>query len=168
MADPTPWVSRRCCRCGSTTAASWCGRRSEFRRQKALERLHLVEGLLLAMIDIDEVIQVIRTSDDADAAKSRLIAVFDLDDVQAQYILDLRLRRLTRMSRIELEAERDDLKRRIEELERILASAQELDRVVVDEMDQAVAEYGTPRRTVLLDEAEDGTLTPVTLMETTA
>ena len=113
------------------------------------------------MIDIDEVIQVIRTSDDADAAKSRLIAVFDLDDVQAQYILDLRLRRLTRMSRIELEAERDDLKRRIEELERILASAQELDRVVVDEMDQAVAEYGTPRRTVLLDEAEDGTLTPV-------
>ena len=143
-------------------------RRSEFRRRKALERLHLVEGLLLAMIDIDEVIQVIRTSDDADAAKSRLIAVFDLDDVQAQYILDLRLRRLTRMSRIELEAERDDLKRRIEELERILASAQELDRVVVDEMDQAVAEYGTPRRTVLLDEAEDGTLTPVTLMETTA
>ncbi|BCX78242.1 DNA topoisomerase (ATP-hydrolyzing) subunit A [Bifidobacterium bifidum] len=137
-------------------------RRSEFRRRKALERLHLVEGLLLAMIDIDEVIQVIRTSDDADAAKSRLIAVFDLDDVQAQYILDLRLRRLTRMSRIELEAERDDLKRRIEELERILASAQELDRVVVDEMDQAVAEYGTPRRTVLLDEAEDGTLTPVT------
>ena len=131
-------------------------RRSEFRRRKALERLHLVEGLLLAMIDIDEVIQVIRTSDDADAAKSRLIAVFDLDDVQAQYILDLRLRRLTRMSRIELEAERDDLKRRIEELERILASAQELDRVVVDEMDQAVAEYGTPRRTVLLDEAEDG------------
>ena len=120
------------------------------------------------MIDIDEVIQVIRTSDDADTAKSRLIAVFDLDDVQAQYILDLRLRRLTRMSRIELEAERDDLKRRIEELERILASAQELDRVVVDEMDQAVAEYGTPRRTVLLDEAEDGTLTPVTLMETTA
>ena len=137
-------------------------RRSEFRRRKALERLHLVEGLLLAMIDIDEVIQVIRTSDDADTAKSRLIAVFDLDDVQAQYILDLRLRRLTRMSRIELEAERDDLKRRIEELERILASAQELDRVVVDEMDQAVAEYGTPRRTVLLDEAEDGTLTPVT------
>lgn len=66
-------------------------RRSEFRRRKALERLHLVEGLLLAMIDIDEVIQVIRTSDDADAAKSRLIAVFDLDDVQAQYILDLRL-----------------------------------------------------------------------------
>ncbi len=102
-------------------------RRSEYRKKKALERLHLVEGLLLAMLDIDEVIQVIRTSDDADAAKSRLMVVFDLDEVQAQYILDLRLRRLTKMNRIELEAERDDLKKRIEELTRILASAEALD-----------------------------------------
>lgn len=136
-------------------------RRSEFRRKKALERLHLVEGLLLAMVDIDEVIQVIRSSDDAEAAKTKLIAVFDLDEIQAQYILDLRLRRLTKMSRIELEAERDDLKRRIEELERILASDEALDGVVIDEMDDAVAKYGTPRRTVLLDENEEGNLTPV-------
>lgn len=136
-------------------------RRSEFRRKKALERLHLVEGLLLAMVDIDEVIQVIRSSDDAEAAKTKLIAVFDLDEIQAQYILDLRLRRLTKMSRIELEAERDDLKRRIEELERILASDEALDGVVIDEMDDAVTKYGTPRRTVLLDEDEEGNLTPV-------
>lgn len=136
-------------------------RRSEFRRKKALERLHLVEGSLLAMVDIDEVIQVIRSSDDAEAAKTKLIAVFDLDEIQAQYILDLRLRRLTKMSRIELEAERDDLKRRIEELERILASDEALDGVVIDEMDDAVAKYGTPRRTVLLDEDEEGNLTPV-------
>lgn len=136
-------------------------RRSEFRRKKALEWLHLVEGLLLAMVDIDEVIQVIRSSDDAEAAKTKLIAVFDLDEIQAQYILDLRLRRLTKMSRIELEAERDDLKRRIEELERILASDEALDGVVIDEMDDAVAKYGTPRRTVLLDEDEEGNLTPV-------
>ena len=136
-------------------------RRSEFRRKKALERLHLVEGLLLAMVDIDEVIQVIRSSDDAEAAKTKLIAVFDLDEIQAQYILDLRLRRLTKMSRIELEAERDNLKRRIEELERILASDEALDGVVIDEMDDAVAKYGTPRRTVLLDEDEEGNLTPV-------
>lgn len=136
-------------------------RRSEFRRKKALERLHLVEGLLLAMVDIDEVIQVIRSSDDAEAAKTKLIAVFDLDEIQAQYILDLRLRRLTKMSRIELEAERNDLKRRIEELERILASDEALDGVVIDEMDDAVAKYGTPRRTVLLDEDEEGNLTPV-------
>lgn len=136
-------------------------RRSEFRKKKALERLHLVEGLLLAMVDIDEVIQVIRSSDDADAAKTKLIAVFDLDEIQAQYILDLRLRRLTKMSRIELESERDDLKQRIEELDRILASSEALDGVVISEMDEAVATYGTPRRTVLLDEDADGRLVPV-------
>ena len=136
-------------------------RRSEYRKKKALERLHLVEGLLLAMLDIDEVIQVIRTSDDADAAKTRLMAVFDLDEVQAQYILDLRLRRLTKMNRIELEAERDDLKKRIEELTRILASAEALDHVVTSEMDEAVDKWGSPRRAVLLDADPDGTLTPV-------
>jgi len=136
-------------------------RRSEYRKKKALERLHLVEGLLLAMLDIDEVIQVIRTSDDADAAKNRLMAVFDLDEVQAQYILDLRLRRLTKMNRIELEAERDDLKKRIEELTRILASAEALDHVVTSEMDEAVDKWGSPRRTVLLDADPDGTLTPI-------
>lgn len=136
-------------------------RRSEFRKKKALERLHLVEGLLLAMVDIDEVIQVIRSSDDAEAAKTKLIKVFDLDEIQAQYILDLRLRRLTKMSRIELEAERDDLKQRIEELDRILASTEALDGVVIAEMDEAVATYGTPRRTVLLDEDADGKLVPV-------
>jgi DNA gyrase subunit A len=137
-------------------------RRSQFRKRKALERLHLVEGLLLALIDIDEVIEVIRTSDDADAAKQRLIAVFDLDEIQAQYILDLRLRRLTRMSRIELESERDDLAKRIAELERILSSAAELDHVVVSEMDEAVTQWNTPRRTVLLDEDPSGAFSPVT------
>ncbi|MCT6900591.1 MAG: DNA topoisomerase IV subunit A [Bifidobacterium sp.] len=136
-------------------------RRSEFRRKKALERLHLVEGLLLALVDIDEVIQVIRSSDDADAAKTRLMAVFDLDQTQAQYILDLRLRRLTKMSRIELEGERDDLKKQLEELERILGSSAELDRVVIQEMDQAVAQWGTPRRTVILDQEPSGDLAPV-------
>ena len=114
------------------------------------------------MVDIDKVIQVIRSSDDAEAAKTKLIKVFDLDEIQAQYILDLRLRRLTKMSRIELEAERDDLKQRIEELDRILASSEALDGVVIAEMDEAVATYGTPRRTVLLDEDADGGLVPVT------
>ncbi|MEK0306762.1 DNA gyrase/topoisomerase IV subunit A [Bifidobacterium favimelis] len=141
------------------------GRRSEFRRKKAKDRLHLVEGMLLAMVDIDEVIQVIRTSENADAAKTRLMAVFDLDGEQAQYILDLRLRRLTRMSRIELEAERDDLNRQLAELERILSSDQELDRVVVQEMDRAVEEWDTPRRTVILDEDPSGHLSPVTAQE---
>ena len=136
-------------------------RRSEFRRAKAQERLHLVDGLLLALLDIDEVIQVIRSSEDADSAKTKLIKVFDLDEIQAQYILDLRLRRLTKMSRIELEAERDDLLKKIEELNQILGSEAKLDRVVIADMDAAVKQWDTPRRTILLDENEDGSFTPV-------
>ena len=135
-------------------------KRSIYRKRKAEERLHLVEGLLLALIDIDEVIEVIRSSDDADSAKHRLMAVFDLDEVQAQYILDLRLRRLTKMSRIELETERDDLKRAIEELNEILGSAQVLDGVVIDSMNKAVEQWGDDRRSILLDEGENG-FTPV-------
>ena len=136
-------------------------RRSEFRRTKAKERLHLVDGLLLALLDIDEVIQVIRSSEDADSAKTKLIKVFDLDEIQAQYILDLRLRRLTKMSRIELEAERDDLLKKIEELNQILGSEAKLDSVVIADMDAAVKQWDTPRRTILLDENEDGSFTPV-------
>lgn len=136
-------------------------RRSEFRKTKAGERLHLVEGLLLAMLDIDEVIQVIRSSQDADIAKAKLIKVFDLDDVQAQYILDLRLRRLTKMSRIELESERNDLLKKIEELDKILSSELELDKVVISEMDSAVKQWDSPRRTIILDEQVDGSFTPV-------
>src|SRR3954451_20846757 len=75
-------------------------RRSTYRRGKAADRLHLVEGLLLAIVDIDEVIQLIRGSDDAGQAKERLMSVFDLTDPQASYILDMQLRRLTRFSRI--------------------------------------------------------------------
>ena len=140
-------------------------RRSEFRKTKAKERLHLVEGMLLALVDIDEVIQVIRTSENADEAKNRLMAVFDLDQIQAQYILDLRLRRLTRMSRIELESERDDLRRQLDELEGILSSSAALDRVVIEEMDKAVEEWGSPRRTVILDQEPSGELAPVTAQE---
>src|SRR3954466_11353247 len=81
-------------------------RRTTHRLARREERLHLVEGLLIAIVDIDEVIQLIRGSDDASAAKGRLMEVFDLSDAQATYILDLQLRRLTKFSRIELEAER--------------------------------------------------------------
>lgn len=136
-------------------------RRSEFRRKKAQERLHLVDGLLLALLDIDEVIQVIRSSEDADSAKTKLMKVFDLDEIQSQYILDLRLRRLTKMSRIELESEREDLLKKIDELNQILSSETELDRVVISDMDNAVKQWDTPRRTILLDEQEDGSFAPV-------
>ncbi len=93
-------------------------RRSRYRLARREERLHLVEGLLIAILDIDEVIQVIRTSDDSEQARTRLRDVFDLSEVQAEYILELRLRRLTKFSRIELETERDALLAEIADLAR--------------------------------------------------
>jgi DNA gyrase subunit A len=129
-------------------------RRSQFRRDKKAERLHLVDGLLIALVDIDEVIQVIRTSDDSGAAKERLISVFDLSDAQATYILDMQLRRLTRFSKIELEKEQDQLRREIEELEAILGDESLLKRVVSDELAEVAKTYGTQRRTVLLGAAQ--------------
>ncbi|HEX4057929.1 MAG TPA: DNA topoisomerase IV subunit A [Galbitalea sp.] len=126
-------------------------RRSQFRLARRKERLHLVEGLLVAILDIDEVIQVIRTSDDSEAARTRLMEVFDLSQVQAEYILELRLRRLTRFSRIELENERDQLHREIEELEAILADPARIRRVVSDELEATAEKFGTPRRTLLTE-----------------
>jgi DNA gyrase subunit A len=126
-------------------------RRSEFRLARRKERLHLVEGLLIAILDIDEVIQVIRTSDDTDAARTRLQQVFDLSTLQADYILELRLRRLTRFSRIELETERDQLRAEIAELEEILGSRARIDELVSDELEQVAAKFGTPRRTLLTE-----------------
>ena len=87
-------------------------RRSEFRRRKRQDRLHLVDGILIALLNIDEVIQVIRTSDDSAEAKRRLCQVFDLTEIQAQYILDTPLRRLTRFDKLELEREQETLRAR--------------------------------------------------------
>ena len=126
-------------------------RRSRHRLGKRRERLHLVEGLLIAIVDIDEVIQVIRTSDDGEQARSRLMEVFDLSQPQAEYILELRLRRLTRFSRIELEQERDALKAEIAELEALLASDKLIRAQVATELDAAAEAFGTPRRTLLLN-----------------
>ncbi|NHA69596.1 DNA gyrase/topoisomerase IV subunit A [Phycicoccus flavus] len=127
--------------------------RTEYRLARRRARLHLVEGLLVAILDIDEVIQLIRSSDDAAAAKERLVSVFDLSDAQAEYILELQLRRLTKFSRIELEAERDELRRLIEELEAILADETLLRRTVSTELADVAKAHGTPRRTVLLESA---------------
>jgi len=126
-------------------------RRSRFRLARKQERLHLVEGLLIAILDIDEVIQVIRTSDDGEQARTRLMGIFDLSQVQAEYILELRLRRLTKFSRIELETERDSLKTEIAQLEELLASEVLLRGQVARELDAAAETYGTPRRTLLLN-----------------
>jgi DNA gyrase subunit A len=126
-------------------------RRSLYRRRKAMDRLHIVEGLLIAILDIDEVIQIVRSSDDAAQAKTRLIQVFDLSDIQATYILDMALRRLTKYSKIELDNEKGELEREIERLTAILDDENLLKKVVSDELGEAAKTYGTPRRTVLLE-----------------
>ncbi|MFE2846806.1 DNA topoisomerase (ATP-hydrolyzing) subunit A [Streptomyces scopuliridis] len=128
-------------------------RRSEFRRTKRRDRLHLVEGLLVALIDIDEVIRLIRSSDNSAQAKERLIERFSLSDIQTQYILDTPLRRLTRFDRIELESERDRLNGEIDELTGILESDAELRKLVSSELAAVSKKFGTPRRTVLLESA---------------
>lgn len=126
-------------------------RRSEFRLGKRRERLHLVDGLLIAVLNLDEVIEVIRSSDDSNAAKTRLMQVFDLSEAQAEYILELRLRRLTKFSRLELEAEADSLRSEIAQLEEILASEEKLHDVVRADLAQTSEKLANPRRTVLLD-----------------
>jgi DNA gyrase subunit A len=126
-------------------------RRSEFRRRGREERLHLVDGLIIALLNIDEVIAVIRSSEDSADAKARLISVFDLSAVQAQYILDTPLRRLTKYDRLELDAERDTLQREIAELTAILDSEQRLREVVSTELAEVADKFATPRRTVLLE-----------------
>ncbi len=126
-------------------------RRSRYRLARRQERLHLVEGLLIAILDIDEVIQVIRSSDDADAARTRLMEVFDLSQLQSEYILELRLRRLTKFSRLELETERDQLLADIAALEALLADPARVRTVVADELDAVAERFGTPRRTLLTE-----------------
>ena len=126
-------------------------RRSEFRLRKREERLHLVEGLLIAILDIDEVIALIRSSDDTAQARTRLIDVFDLSEAQANYILELQLRRLTKFSRIELETEKAELEAQIAALRELLADEGLLRALVRDELQEVAEKLGTPRRTVLLE-----------------
>ncbi|MDF6018350.1 DNA topoisomerase IV subunit A [Streptomyces sp. JH34] len=128
-------------------------RRSEFRRTKRRNRLHLVEGLLVALLDIDEVIRLIRDSDNSAQAKERLMERFSLSEIQTQYILDTPLRRLTRFDRIELETERDKLSQEIAELTAILESDAELRKLVSSELAAVAKKFGTDRRTVLLESA---------------
>ncbi len=128
-------------------------RRSEHRLGKARDRLHLVEGLLVAILDIDEVIAVIRSSDDTAQARERLMTVFDLTRVQTDYILEMPLRRLTKYSKIELDAEKAQLEATIEALLAILADESRQREVVSVELADVAATFGTPRRTVLLESA---------------
>jgi DNA gyrase/topoisomerase IV subunit A len=122
-------------------------RRSEFRKAKAEARLNLVDGLLKAIIDIDKVIKIIRGSDDASAAKDALIKSFKLSDEQATYILDMPLRRLTKMSKLELDAEQKELKETIAFLKKLLSSDEAIRKQVSDELTETSKAFATPRRT---------------------
>ncbi|WP_329100364.1 DNA topoisomerase IV subunit A [Micromonospora sp. NBC_01699] len=126
-------------------------RRTSFRRRKRQDRLHLVDGLLIALLDIDEVVRLIRGSDNALAARDALMGRFQLSEIQAGYILDTPLRRLTRFDRIELEAERDQLRSEIAALSAILDDESVLRRVVSDELAAVVKDFATERRTTLVD-----------------
>jgi len=124
-------------------------RRSNFRKDKAAARLNLVDGLLKAIIDIDKVVKIVRGSDDANEAKAALIKSFKLTDEQATYILDMPLRRLTKMSKIELETEQKELKSTISKLTALLKSDEALRKQVADELTEVEAKYATPRRTLI-------------------
>ena len=126
-------------------------RRTEYRRRRRAERLHLVDGLVIALLNIDEVIQVIRSSDDAASARERLMTIFELSEIQAQYILDTPLRRLTRYDRLELEREQDTVRAEIASLTAILESEAQLRELVSDELAEVAKKFATPRRTVLLE-----------------
>jgi DNA gyrase subunit A len=125
-------------------------RRTAFARSRAADRLHLVEGLLVAILDIDDVIAIIRSSDDVAQARERLIAAFEFSETQSNYILDMPLRRLTKFSRLELESERDKLQATIAELTEILNNPDQLRALVGNELAEIAQQHGTPRRTILL------------------
>ncbi len=138
-------------------------RRTVFDRDKAVDRLHLVDGLLIAILDIDDVIAIIRGADDVAAARAKLTEVFDLTEVQTNYILDMQLRRLTKFSRLELESEREALLKRIAELNEIVDSEARLRQLVAAELSEVAKKFGTPRRTVLL--ASSGVATSAAPLE---
>src|SRR5206468_3489428 len=126
-------------------------RRTEYRRRKRAERLHLVEGLLIALLDIDKVIRLIRNSDNAAAAREGLMKTFKLSEIQANYILDTPLRRLTKYDKLELETEQERLRAEIAELSRILDHEDVLKQVVSDELAEVASDFGSARRTTLID-----------------
>jgi DNA gyrase subunit A len=129
-------------------------RRTRFEKRKREERLHIVEGLLIALDHLDEVIRIIRGSQDADEARTKLMKKFKLSEIQANHILDMPLRRLTRLARAELESEKKDLLERIKYLDSLLKSPAKLRGVIKDELEEIKKKHGNARRTVI--KAEEG------------
>ena len=124
-------------------------RRSEFLLKRAQDRDHIVQGLLLALERMDEVIQIIRASQDVEAARNNLMETLDLTQVQAQAILDMQLRRLAALERERLENEHRDLMNTIASLEELLASPAKILEQVKSETEKLKKDYGDARRTVI-------------------
>jgi len=130
-------------------------RRTENRLGKKQARLHLVEGLLKAIVNIDEVIKIIRNANEVDDARKKLMQKYTLSELQAEYILELKLRRLTKFSKLELETEGKELAKEIAELKKILGSEKVLRDLVTKELQEVSDKYGDDRRTTILDAAEE-------------
>ena len=126
-------------------------RRLDYRLQKVEKRLHLLDGLLIAFLNIDEVIHIIRTEDEP---KPALIARFDLSDTQAEYILDTKLRQLARLEEVKIRAEQDELAREKAELELLLGSDARLKTLVKKELKTTAEEFGDKRRSPMNERGE--------------
>ncbi|GAB6884809.1 DNA gyrase subunit A [Streptococcus equinus ATCC 33317] len=125
-------------------------RRTEFDKAKAEKRAHILEGLLIALDHLDEVISIIRNSETDVIAQSELMSRFDLSERQSQAILDMRLRRLTGLEREKIQAEYDDLLALIADLADILAKPERVITIIKEEMDEIKRKYADPRRTELM------------------
>ena len=130
-------------------------RRSEYELEKARDRAHILEGLLIALANLDEVIHTIRQSADADVAKERLMARFNLSERQAQAILDMQLRRLAALERQKIEDEQRQMLERIAYLEDLLAHPKKILAVIKDDLAELVENYGDERRTYIAFEASE-------------
>jgi len=130
-------------------------RRTEYDKRKAEERDHIVLGLLIALDHLDEVIKIIRASQDADEARTKLMKTFKLTEIQANHILDMPLRRLTRLAREELDAEHAELVKKITYLESLLKDPKKLRGVIKDELAEIRKKHANPRRTQLKADVGD-------------
>ena len=126
-------------------------RRSEYLLQKAKDRDHVVQGLLLALDRMDEIIAIIRGSDDVTSARENLMSTLTLSEIQAQAILDMQLRRLAALERQRLEKEHEELLAEIKELEELLGDESKILEQVKVETDEINKQFGNPRRTVIHD-----------------
>ena len=136
-------------------------RRSNFYLQKAKERLHIVEGLLIALKNLDSVIQDIRSSADTQEAREKLTKKYGLSQAQANAVLDMRLQRLTSLERSKLEEEERDLRQKIEYYTKLVESEEERVRVFIEEMQELSKSFSTPRKTLVegVQSLEEGSLT---------